>query len=207
MEQPKAIAINSAALGLKEVIELMLMLGEPVRSRVYSLTRTPARGENVGVMTTETPERCPCGKGDSLKECCGPLLAGERGATTAEELMRSRYSAFATGEVGYILKTHDPETVDEVDKRSTERWSRESDWLGLEIVGTEKGEEGDSEGTVDFIAKYQTGDRLMIHRERASFRKHNQRWVFVNGKTLPKPKKQLIKGFVPSGKKHKNKKK
>ena len=48
---------------------------------------------------------CPCGKGDSLETCCGPFIDGTKRPATAEDLMRSRYSAFATHNVDYILDT------------------------------------------------------------------------------------------------------
>ncbi|MDH5490482.1 MAG: YchJ family metal-binding protein, partial [Myxococcales bacterium] len=58
---------------------------------------------------------CPCGSGSKQNECCGPLMQGEAQAETAEALMRSRYSAFAVGNVEYIVATHHPESRDEVD--------------------------------------------------------------------------------------------
>ena len=50
---------------------------------------------------------CPCGGGE-YSRCCGPLHRQERRAETAEQLMRSRYSAFAKGEVDYLLHTPQP---------------------------------------------------------------------------------------------------
>ena len=51
---------------------------------------------------------CPCGKGESLEVCCGPILSGKRQAETAEELMRARYTAYATGNISeYYAGTAD----------------------------------------------------------------------------------------------------
>ncbi|MGZ4607464.1 MAG: YchJ family protein, partial [Blastococcus sp.] len=47
--------------------------------------------------------RCPCGTGLPYDECCGPLHDGTSAAATAEQLMRSRYAAFAVGDTGYLL--------------------------------------------------------------------------------------------------------
>ena len=47
---------------------------------------------------------CPCG-GFLYSSCCAPLHRGECQAATAEQLMRSRYSAYALGEVEYLLQT------------------------------------------------------------------------------------------------------
>ena len=48
---------------------------------------------------------CPCGNGAVYQVCCGPLHNGEREAVTAEELMRSRYSAYAKGLSDYVFRT------------------------------------------------------------------------------------------------------
>ena len=50
---------------------------------------------------------CPCGLGDDYASCCGRLHAGAH-APTAESLMRSRYSAYAVGDAGYLLRTWHP---------------------------------------------------------------------------------------------------
>lgn len=50
-------------------------------------------------------QTCYCCSGKLFEECCKPILDGVRKASTAEELMRSRYSAYATASVEYILRT------------------------------------------------------------------------------------------------------
>ena len=49
---------------------------------------------------------CPCGSGTPYDACCGVLHRGERQAATPEELMRSRYSAYALGDLGYADQAH-----------------------------------------------------------------------------------------------------
>ena len=46
---------------------------------------------------------CPCGSQQTFENCCQPLLAGMAFADTAEALMRSRYSAFSTGNIDYLI--------------------------------------------------------------------------------------------------------
>jgi SEC-C motif-containing protein len=130
---------------------------------------------------------CPCGKGESLETCCGPLISGKALPETAEALMRSRYAAYATGNVDYILSSHDPATVGEVDRNNTETWSKGAEWLGLEITKTEGGQPSDQEGTVEFVAKYKIRGVVIAHRERAIFKKHGPRWVFVDGIEIKGP--------------------
>jgi uncharacterized protein YchJ len=56
------------------------------------------------------PRRCPCGTGLPYAECCRPLHDGTGTAASAEQLMRSRYSAFAVGDPAYLLATWHPTT-------------------------------------------------------------------------------------------------
>ena len=74
--------------------------------------------------------------------------------------MRSRYSAYVHGATDYLVSTHAPEGREEVDRDLTEKWAKESTWLGLEIVSTEKGSADDDEGMVEFIARYRTDQRV-----------------------------------------------
>ena len=93
------------------------------------------------------PRRCPCGTGLPYDECCGPLHAGTAPAATAEQLMRSRYSAFALGEPGYLLATWHSAT-----RPRTLRLDDDVRWTGLDVVATTGGRLLDAEGTVEFRA-------------------------------------------------------
>ena len=101
--------------------------------------------------------------------------------------MRSRYTAYAEGDVDYIVGTHDPDRVHEVDRRSTETWSRQSTWLGLEILKTERGSETDEDGVVEFVARYELKGVTVSHRERAEFQKRKGKWYFIDGKEITGP--------------------
>ena len=93
-------------------------------------------------------EACPCGSDMSFKECCGPVIAKERPAQTAEELMRSRYSAFATGETDHIWESTHPDQRKDHDKETIQKWSSKSQWLGFRIVASSAGGVEDEEGKV-----------------------------------------------------------
>src|SRR5688572_18415822 len=95
---------------------------------------------------------CPCGSGDPYAGCCGLYHDGVP-APTAEALMRSRYAAFVKGAVDYLIETHDPETRGAVTRAGLAQYARDTMWLGLEIVDTERGGEDDETGVVEFIAR------------------------------------------------------
>ena len=48
---------------------------------------------------------CYCGNSLSFQDCCEPYIKGIKKAPTCEALMRSRYSAYATTEVDYLVAT------------------------------------------------------------------------------------------------------
>ncbi|MCW2924271.1 MAG: motif domain protein [Thermoleophilia bacterium] len=121
---------------------------------------------------------CPCGSGRTFTECCKPVIEGERSPVTAEELMRSRYAAFATGNVDWIMASHHPDTVDEIDRDEVAQWSGSSEWLGLKIRATEGGGADDNTGTVVFRARYQVQGRQVDHNERAHFERDGGEWRF-----------------------------
>ncbi|MEE8588889.1 MAG: YchJ family metal-binding protein, partial [Sulfurimonadaceae bacterium] len=77
---------------------------------------------------------CPCGSDKEYAHCCEPLHLGLKKAQTPEELMRSRYSAFAIGEAEYLLKTSlaKHHGADELDQLKAQMGQVE--WLKLEVL-------------------------------------------------------------------------
>ncbi len=128
--------------------------------------------------------KCYCGNELEFKECCEPLLNGDRKALTAEALMRSRYSAFAVSDIKYILNTTHPKTRDTLDEDSIRSWSSKSTWEGLEIKTTSKGLETDNDGEVEFIAYYSTDEQKQEHHELAFFQKEKDIWYFKDGSSV-----------------------
>jgi SEC-C motif-containing protein len=126
---------------------------------------------------------CPCGKGESLETCCGPILGGAA-AATAEALMRSRYTAYVVGNIDHVVATHDPATQDIVDRDASLAWSKQSEWLGLQVVSTEKGGAADDTGIVEFIARFAVAGRIQQHHERSRFQKIDGRWFYMQGDML-----------------------
>ena len=127
--------------------------------------------------------QCPCGSKKSYSLCCEPFLNGSKIPSTAEALMRSRYTAYTKAEIPYIESTHDPATRDSLDIESTRSWAAESEWLGLEIVATENGGKNDTKGTVEFKARYKQDGEEVVHHEYSSFVKQDGSWFFHDGHT------------------------
>lgn len=127
---------------------------------------------------------CLCGSGNSLDACCGPLIAGAP-APTAEALMRSRYTAYATGNIAYVAATHAPEAAADFDEAGSQEMSRKVKWKGLTIEATEAGGPDDDTGTVTFAARFSMQGQESVHREISTFRKVDGRWLYVDGEVNP----------------------
>jgi SEC-C motif-containing protein len=92
--------------------------------------------------------------------------------------MRSRYSAFAVGDLEYLASSWHPDTRPrKIHDDPARRWTR------LDVVATRGGGMLDSEGTVEFEAHYTggtddgPGDHV-VH-EVSTFRRVDGRWVYV----------------------------
>ncbi len=121
-------------------------------------------------------EKCPCCSGKSFLDCCQPFILGLRKPSTPEELMRSRYSAYATCEVDYLYTTTATKEQKYYSKKEIERWSTENDWLNLEIVHS-------TENTVEFKASHQIKGSLdiQIHHELSRFNQEGNDWKYLDG--------------------------
>ncbi len=126
---------------------------------------------------------CPCGSGVEFSACCQPIIKGKIPAATAEALMRSRYSAYATGAIEYVMKSCVKD--ENIDEDATRRWSEGATWESLKIVRCEKGGSADSEGLVEFVARYTMDGMKDEHHETAKFIKQNDVWLYESGNVTP----------------------
>ena len=125
---------------------------------------------------------CPCGSGLALAECCGPIVSGERPALTAEALMRSRYTAYVLCDVAHLKRSLDPRWHASFDEPGTREWSEKAQWKGLDILSTKAGLEGDEEGEVEFVARFEMDGEEQQLRERSRFRRRGGEWRYLDGK-------------------------
>ncbi|MGW9556843.1 YchJ family protein [Nocardiopsis sp. NPDC055551] len=124
-------------------------------------------------LPTDAP--CPCGRDEKYDACCGRLHAGTARATTAENLMRSRYSAFVVGDEDYLLRSWDPTT-----RPRRVGLDPDTEWTGLEILRTSAGTPFHTEGTVEFRAHYKEDGQDGELREHSRFRRHEGEWVYLD---------------------------
>lgn len=122
------------------------------------------------------PKQCPCNSKQPYALCCGRYHKGKIHASTAEALMRSRFSAYVLKHIQYIYRTWD------VDTRPPLNVLREDNsqvFTSLEIISTKT---EDNTATVEFIANYKINDSddIQQHKENSYFVKRQGRWLYVN---------------------------
>ncbi len=121
---------------------------------------------------------CVCASGKAFKLCCKPLLDRVKAARTPQQLMRSRFSAFALGGYGdYLLDTWLPNK--RVGLNAAELSQRSINWQHLEIIA--KSQSGE-DAVVEFKATFldQNGEQH-VHHEVSQFLRQAGRWFYVDG--------------------------
>ena len=126
---------------------------------------------------TLTP--CPCGNAAGYAHCCGPLHEGAP-APTAEQLMRSRYSAYVLKREDYLLATWHPSTRPAHLKLAAQQPA--PSWLGLAVKRHES--EG-AHALVEFVARLRYGGgRAQRMHEVSRFVHEQGRWYYLDGEIL-----------------------
>lgn len=111
---------------------------------------------------------CPCGSGLCLSACCAPVIENDS-ASSAEALMRSRYTAFVLGHWEYLLLSWHPDT------RPSRISRQQTRWLGLSILEH-------CPDSVEFIAAFKDGRKVCTLHEISRFAKADGHWRYVDGK-------------------------
>jgi SEC-C motif-containing protein len=100
---------------------------------------------------------CYCGSSNSYKECCEKFINSSQNASTAEALMRSRYSAYETQAIDYLIATTAFIQRQFISKKDVLEWSQNNRWNKLEIIES-------TSNTVEFKAFYiDSNDESHIH--------------------------------------------
>lgn len=125
---------------------------------------------------------CPCGRTGAAKkplawgDCCGRYVEdfANTPAPDAENLMRSRYSAFVLCNDGYLRATwHASTCPPDVAADDATRW------LGLEVRGHQL--QDADHATVEFVARYRINGRAVRIHELSRFVREQGRWYYLDG--------------------------
>ncbi len=126
------------------------------------------------------PIICPCHSGAKYADCCRAFHLGEREAETPEQLMRSRYSAYALHLGAYLVKTL---ASSHPDKR--QRWepSGKQKFASLRILHTQH----DAHlGEVLFYARIYSDGMETSFAELSQFVREDGGWRYSEGVIVEK---------------------
>ncbi|AQT59692.1 hypothetical protein CBP51_01175 [Cellvibrio mixtus] len=123
---------------------------------------------------------CPCGSNQSLGSCCLVFIEGSQLPATAEQLMRSRYTAHGLGAIDYLWNSWSPEQRIRSSKSDVRAWAESCDWLGLQILDTRAGGPTDEQGVVEFVAIFRQQGQVHQHHEVSLFKKSLGKWLYVD---------------------------
>jgi SEC-C motif-containing protein len=138
--------------------------------------------ENTDHIPREREESlCPCKSQIRYASCCMPFHHGKAKPATAEQLMRSRFSAYFFRLVDYLVETTHPDTKEPGLRQELAKTINQINWSFLTIVQTSKGEKGDKLGKVEFLANYFIGNEPHELHEHSRFKRFKGNWKYLDG--------------------------
>ncbi len=123
--------------------------------------------------------KCPCCSGLDFSECCAKYILDKEIPQTPEQLMRSRYTAYALADIDYVFETMRDFALKDADRAESLKWAKTSRWLGLDILKSSEVKETDTDASVEFVAKFIQDHKQHNLKEHAKFKKYNGRWYYV----------------------------
>jgi SEC-C motif-containing protein len=142
---------------------------------------------------------CRCGSNIPNKICCNAIINGTMIASSPEQLMRSRYTAFCLKNVAYLAHTyHDSKRPSDYASSLASRIN-DTQWVGLKIIQSGVNPNDPKKGFVEFIAYHidAAASPLNVHsnnvkqlHEHSHFTKENHEWFYLEGDYLPPTKFQ-----------------
>ena len=129
---------------------------------------------------------CRCGSAKTYPNCCEPFLNLQTKADTAEQLMRSRFSAFSLHKTQYLIDSLHPSKRQAEEESSLQQSIQNTCWIQLNILQCQQGKKGDSQGTVEFTASFEeNGEFYQLHEESNFI--YDQQWYYTEGdnKVMP----------------------
>ncbi|CAM1347106.1 YchJ family protein [Tenacibaculum crassostreae] len=122
--------------------------------------------------------QCPCNPTIKYSDCCQKSHQNIHSVTSAEKLMRSRYSAFVLADIDYLQKSHHSSTrPSKREKKEILAWTKSVNWIKLEVLNT-------TETTVEFNAYFMENGNIDVIHENSVFCKENNHWVYLDNKKV-----------------------
>jgi SEC-C motif-containing protein len=169
---------------------------------------------------------CYCRSGQTFANCCQPFHQGKRFPETAEQLMRSRFSAYCEGSdasVQYVAASYHPLNQPTNPSHEIAAFAKAAHFVRLDVIHASGVSELPAEllntlppqddfasrafATVHFKVQFLMNDRLHILEEISRFIATQDRWSYLDGTLIDHPLQKLSRNDscpCGSGKKYKN---
>lgn len=139
---------------------------------------------------------CICGSDNEFEICCGAIISHKRSAKSAQELMRSRYSAYVRCDANYLLFSSVKENRFSEDIPLIEEFCSNVAWLKLEILQSKEKE-------VEFKAYYRDAQGIKVLHEKSNFIQEDGVWKYKDGELYNSKVERNESCPCGSGKKYK----
>ena len=126
---------------------------------------------------------CPCGSLSPYDDCCGLFINKGHHPKTAEQLMRSRFSAFYLANYQYILNTELPSKQKNAELTELTKDQSGITWIQLSIHRTAAGSQQDTNGMVEFSAFFNENNQFYELRETSQFTNEHGCWFYLEGQS------------------------
>ena len=123
--------------------------------------------------------RCFCCSSLSFAQCCKPFIDGIKAPDSAEQLMRSRFSAYAVHNYEYVLNTYSNDKQQGLSAQQLKDSADGANWFALTIHRPSKEQQNDN--TVEFTAFYFENKNVFQLHETSRFIKENGLWRYHDG--------------------------
>ena len=117
---------------------------------------------------------CLCGNKIEFSKCCEPIITKIQKAKTAEELMRSRYSAYLLANGPYLVYSAAKANRYADDIALIEEFSNSVEWLKLDVLEVVKNQ-------VEFKAYYRDSEGIKVLHEKSRFIQEDGEWKYSDG--------------------------
>ncbi len=125
---------------------------------------------------------CPCGSRKAYGSCCGQFHNGLKFPETAEELMRSRYSAYAINNLIYIKNTMQGKAAQGFSENDFDAQKDSHQLLGLDVLRHVKDKKNPNHAYVEFRALHHYHGKYSVIQELSEFIKTEGKWFYIDGK-------------------------
>lgn len=170
--------------------------------------------------------KCFCQSGQNFSDCCQPFIQGQKLPVTAEQLMRSRFSAYCDGSdmaMQYVANSYHPLSQADNQVGEITAFAKAAHFIALQVIDVsdelalpESLQQQHSEftagdalsyGTVHFKVQFIMQDKLHLLEEKSRFIRTDQQWSYLDGTLFNHPPQKLSRNDscpCQSGKKYKN---